>query len=113
MLQVSPVTTHRVAMNSANMVVSSHHSAGETFQNNAESSRCDVKAAGLEPDSIRVRHPETLIFQVDVSNEVFATSSIRIEAISETVESSDRHMSPFLVSPMIQASVSARNDFST
>src|SRR5207302_9943988 len=91
MLQVSPVTTHRIAMNGTNMVVSSDHRAGKAFQNDAESSRCDVKGAGLEPDTIRIRNPEMLIFQVDVSNEVFAAPSIRIEAVGETVEGSDRH----------------------
>jgi hypothetical protein len=49
-------------MNGANMVVSSHHRAGEAFQNDAEPSRCDVKGAGLEPDTICIRHPETVIF---------------------------------------------------
>src|SRR5205807_10275114 len=91
MLQVPPVTTHRIAMNGANMVVSSHHRAGKAFQNDAESSRCDVKRAGLEPDTIRVRHPKTVIVQVDVGNEVFAVPSIRIEAVGEIVEDSDRH----------------------
>src|SRR5437867_3539526 len=100
MLQVSPVTTHGIDMDGANMIVSSHHGAGETFQNDAESSRCDIKAAGLEPDAIRVRNPETIIFQVDVSNEMFAAPSIRIEAVGETVEGSDRHMSPFSGSTM-------------
>src|SRR5438552_5567791 len=97
MLQVSPVTTHRIAMNGTNMIVSSHHRAGEAFQNDAESPRCDVEGAGLEPDTIRVRNPETLIFQVDVGNEVFAAPSIRIEAVGKTVEGSDRHKSPFIV----------------
>src|SRR6266702_3560421 len=95
MLQVSPVTTHRKAMNGANMVVSSHHRAGKTFQNDAESSRCDVKGAGLEPDTIRVRNPETVIFQVDVGSEVFAAPSIRIEAVGEIAEGSDRHVSSY------------------
>src|SRR5438309_2156252 len=104
MLQVSPVTPHRVAMNGANVVMSSHHSAGETFQNDAESSRCDVKGAGLEPDTIRVRHPETLVFQVDVSNEVFATSSIRIEAVGKIAERSDRHMFSCCVSASVVTS---------
>src|SRR5437870_3394972 len=31
MLEISPVTTHRIAMNGANVVVSSHHGAGEAF----------------------------------------------------------------------------------
>ena len=105
MLKVAPVTTHRVAMNGANVVVGSHHRAGETFQNDAESSRCDIKATRLEPDTVRLRNPETIIFQVSVSNEVFAAPSIRLETIGETVEGSDRHMSLFFVSlgdyPMI------------
>src|SRR6266700_1951813 len=83
-------------MNGANMVVRSHHRAGEAFQNDAESSRCNIKTARLKPDTIRVRHPETLIFQVGVSNEVFAAPSIRLDAIGETVEGSDRHMFSFL-----------------
>src|SRR5205809_1924752 len=91
MLKVSPITTHRIAMNGANMVVISHHRTGETFQDHAESSRCDVKGAGLEPDTIRVRNPEAVIFQVDVRNEVFAAPSIRIEAVGEIAEGSDRH----------------------
>src|SRR5882724_8427299 len=89
--QVAPVTPHRIAMNSANMVVSSHHRAGKTFQNDGESSRCDVEAAGLEPDTIRVRNPETVVVQAGVSDEVFAAPSIRIEAVGEIAEGSDRH----------------------
>src|SRR5438309_7950616 len=92
-LQVSPVTTYRVAMNGANVVVSSHHRAGETFQNDAESSFRDVEGAGLKPDTIRVRNPETVIVEVGVSNEMFAVPPIRLQAIGETVESSDRHVS--------------------
>src|SRR4029077_18665576 len=95
MLQVSPMTTHRIAMNGANVVVTSHHRAGEAFQNDAESSRCDVKATGLEPDTIRVRNPEKVIFQSDSGNEVFAAPSIRIEAVGKTVEGGDWHVSPF------------------
>src|SRR5438874_6099715 len=98
MLKVSPMTTHRIAMNGANMVVSSHHRAGKAFQHDAESSRCDVEGAWLEPDTIRVRNPETVVFQVDVGNEVFAAPSIRIEAVGEIAEGCDRHMSPYCVS---------------
>src|SRR5438045_229470 len=101
MLEVSPVTAHRIAMNGANVVVSSHHRTGEPFQNDAESSRCDVKGAWLKPDTIRVRHPETLIFQVEVGNEVFAAPSIRIDAVGETVEGGDRHIFPFFVSQFL------------
>src|SRR5438552_10835152 len=96
MLKVSPVTAHRIAMNGANVVVSSHHRAGKTFQNDAESSRCDVEAAGLEPDTICIRNPETVIIQVGVSDEVFPAPSIRIETVGEIAEGDDRHMSPFV-----------------
>src|SRR5207253_10365226 len=96
-LQVSPMTAHRIPMNGANVIVSSNHGAGEAFENDAESSRCDVEGAGLEPDTIRIRYPETVIFQVDVGNEVFAAPSIRLESVGKTVEGSDRHKSPFIV----------------
>src|SRR5258708_202444 len=91
MLQISPMTAHRIAMNGANVVMSSHHRTGETFQNNAESSRCDVKAAGLEPNTVRIRNPETVFFYISVGNKVFATSPIRIEAVGEIAEGSDRY----------------------
>src|SRR4029450_12225587 len=98
-LKVSPVTTHRITMNGADVVVSSHHGAGKTFQNDAKSSRCDVEAAGLEPDTIRIRHPETVIFQIDVGNEMFPTPSIRIEAGGEITASSERHTRSFAPQP--------------
>jgi hypothetical protein len=49
--------------------------------------------AGLEPDTIGIRHPVTLIRYVNGGNEVLAASATRIEAVSKTVESSDRHRS--------------------
>src|SRR6266478_6711361 len=96
MLKVSPVTAHRIAMNGANVVVSAQLGAGETFQNDAESSRRDVKAARLDPYTFRIRNPETVIFQISVSNEVFAAPSTRLEAVGETVQGGDRHMSFFV-----------------
>src|SRR5437762_6255894 len=93
MFQVSPVTTHRIAMHGANVVMGSHHGPRQTFQNDAESTRCNVEAAGLEPDTIRVRNPKTVIVEVDVSDEVFAAPSIRLQAIGEIAEGSDRHVS--------------------
>ena len=89
-LQVPPVTAHRITTHGANVVVSAQHGAGETLQNDAESPGRDVEVAGLEPDTIGIRNPATTVFQVDVGNEVFAASSIRIEAVSETVEGSDQ-----------------------
>jgi hypothetical protein len=52
--------------------------AGEALQNDAEPSGGDVERAGLEPDAIGIENPPTAIFQVDVGNEVFVASSIRI-----------------------------------
>jgi hypothetical protein len=48
--------------------------------------------ARLEPNTIGIRHPATTVLQVDVGDEVFAASSIRSEAVGETVEGSDRQM---------------------
>src|SRR4030095_10871233 len=98
MLRISPVTAHRITMNSPNVVVSSHHRAWETFQNHAESARCDVEAAGLEPDAVRVRDPETVIFQVGVGNEMFAVPLIWVEGVGVTVECGNRHRSVLLLS---------------
>ena len=94
-------------MNRANVVVGSYDRAGETFQNDAESPRCDIKAARLEPDTIRVGHPETLILQVDVCDEVFAASSTRLEAVGETAKGIDWHMSRLV--GQIEMSISVRN----
>src|SRR5438270_9931554 len=109
MLQVSPVPTHGIATNGANVVVSAQLGAGKTFQNDAESSRRDVKAARLEPDAFRIRNPETIVLQVDVSNEVFAAPLICIEAVGEAAEGSDRHMSFFCLSAF--AVTSSRADY--
>ena len=68
---------HCIAMNCTDVIMSPQHGARKTFQNYAESTGRNIKAAGLKPDTIRVRHPKTVIFQVKVSNEVFAASSIR------------------------------------
>src|SRR5207245_2611173 len=92
-LEVPPMATHRITTHSANVVVSAQHGPGQTFQNNAKSAGRDVEMAGLEPDPIGIRHPATLVRYVDARNEVLAASATRIEAISKTVESSDRHKS--------------------
>ena len=69
MLQVSPMTAHRVAVNGADVVMSSHHRARQTLQDNAESARCDVEAAGLETDTIRVRNPESVVNFVRIKSD--------------------------------------------
>ena len=83
------MTTHCIPMYGANMVMSSHHRAGKTFQNDAESSRRDVKATGLKPDTIRIRNPECVVLQVGIGDEVFAAPSIWIETVGEIAESSN------------------------
>src|SRR5689334_14759015 len=108
MLQVPPVTAHRVATNSAHVVVRAELGAGESLQNDAESSRRDVEAARLEPDAFRIRNPEAVVLHVDVGNEVFATPSIRIEAVGETAEGGDRHGLLAFCKSTIEASVFAR-----
>jgi hypothetical protein len=91
-LQVPPLTTHRVTTHGANVVVSAQHGAGEALQNSAEPPGRDVEVTGLEPDAISIRNPVRAIFQVDISNEVFTASLIRVEAVGKTVEGSDRQM---------------------
>jgi hypothetical protein len=76
------------------MVVSAEHGAREPLQNNAESSGCDIEVAGLNPNTIGIRNPARSVFEINVSNEVFAASLLRIEAVGETIEGSDRHMRP-------------------
>jgi hypothetical protein len=79
-------------MYSANVVMGPQHRTGETLQNYAESTGRDIKAAGLKPDTVRIRNPEAVIIKVGVGDKVFTAPSIRIEAVCETVESSDRHL---------------------
>src|SRR5579862_7137317 len=91
MLQVSPMAAHCVAMNGAHVVVSSDPPAGQPFQNYAESARCNVEATGLKPDTVSIRHPETILDQVGVGDEMFAAPSSRVEAVGEAAECIDRH----------------------
>jgi len=73
------------------VVVSAQRGAGQTLQNNAESAGCAVEMAGLEPNTIGIRHPAPVVRYVDIGNEVLAASLVRVEAVGKTVESSDRH----------------------
>jgi hypothetical protein len=47
--------------------------------------------AGLEPDTVGIWHPSTVVCRIDMGNEVLAASALRIESIGEAVESDDRH----------------------
>src|SRR6185437_16691039 len=90
-LEVSPVSTHRIATHSAHVVMSAQRGTGKTLQNNAESPGRAVEMARLKPDTIGIRYPATIVCYIDVGNEVLAASANWIEAVGEAVESSDRH----------------------
>ena len=49
--------------------------------------------AGLEPDAIGIRHPATLVRDVDIGDEMLALSLVRLEAIGKAVESGNGNMS--------------------
>ena len=52
------------------MVVSAQPGTWETFQDDAESPRRDIEVAGLKPDTIRIRNPTTVVFHIDVGDEM-------------------------------------------
>src|SRR5512138_2698364 len=91
MLQVSPVAAHCVAVNGADVVVSSDPATGQAFQHYAESTRRNVETAGLKPHTIRVGDPQTVVVQVGVGDEMFAAPSTRVDAVAEAAECIDRH----------------------
>lgn len=74
------------------MIVNAELGAGESLQNDTEPSGCDVKAARLQPDALRIRNPEAVIVHVDVRDKVVALPSIWIKPISATVERGGRHL---------------------
>src|SRR6476660_10214513 len=80
-LEVSPVSTHRITTHSAHVVMSAQRGTWKTLQNNAESAGRAVEMARLKPDTIRIGYPATIIRCVDGSNEVLPASTRRIEAI--------------------------------
>jgi hypothetical protein len=80
-LQVAPVTSYRIATNSADVVVRAQHGAREGLQNDAESAGREVEVAGLDPDADGIRNPMTSILEIDVGNEVLAASLRRIEPV--------------------------------
>jgi hypothetical protein len=91
MLQVSPPTAHGVAMYAPNVVMRSDHRARQTFQYQTESTRGDIKTAWLEPDTIRVWNPKSVVIQVRICDEMLAASLIRFETVGKTAESGNRH----------------------
>src|SRR5262252_2079026 len=108
MFEVSPVATHRVTMNGADMIMSSHHGPGQPFQYGTESSGRHVEPAWLEPDPLRVWHPPKVICQIRICNEVLTTSSVRLQAVGDAGEGDDRHMSSLLSRSKLSLNVPAR-----
>ncbi len=88
------MTTYRITTHRADVVVSAQHGAGETLQNNTESPGCDVEVAGLKPDTIGIWNPATVVFHVDIGDEMFAASLIRIEAVGKAAEGGGRQWVP-------------------
>ena len=70
-LKIPPVTTHPVAMYRADVIVSAQLGAGEPLQDHAESPGRDIEVARLKPDAIGIRNPATIVFQIDVGDEMF------------------------------------------
>src|SRR5262245_49137611 len=95
MLQVPPVTAHRVPVNRADVVMDAELGTRKTLQKNAEPSGRDVEAAGLEPDPIGVWNPSALVFDVDIRYEMSTVPLIRIQTVGETFEGCDRHVPSF------------------
>lgn len=80
----------------ADVIVSTEHGTGETIRNNTKAPGGDIEVAGLDPDTLGIRNPARAFFEIGVGNEVFAASSIRIQAIGEAVESGDRQRHPLI-----------------
>src|SRR5260370_22091652 len=88
------MTPKGVPVNGADVVVSPYPGTGESFENDAESSRRNVKVARLEPNAVHVRNPQLVVFQVGVGNEMVAASLGAVEAVGETRKGSNWHVSP-------------------
>jgi len=52
----------------------------------------------LEPNTFGVWHPETIVVQIGVSDEVFATAQTWIQTVGLTIEGGNRHSSLFSLS---------------
>jgi len=85
------VTSEGIAAHDPDVVVNTELGAGQSLQNDGESTRRNVEAARLEPDTIRIWNPSPLVLDVDVRSEMLATSLIRIEAVGDAAECCDRH----------------------
>src|SRR5262245_27878063 len=92
MLKVSPMATHCVAMNGAYMVMSSDSCPRQPFQYETESAQRYGEPAWLQPDPVRVGHTTTVIFQIQIRDDMLTASSVRVEAIRNTVEGDDLHL---------------------
>src|SRR5687768_10418955 len=86
------MATHCVTTNGTHVVMTAEFRARQAFQDHSESAGRDIKAAWLEPNALCIRHPKTVIIEVDVGYEMSSASLFRFKAVRETVECSDGHM---------------------
>src|SRR3954452_3724329 len=93
MFQVSPAAAQREPADSADMIMHSELRAGQPLQKNAEPSRCNIEAAGLDPHSICVGNPRSAILDICVDDEVVAVPSAWLDAVCDAAESGDWHCS--------------------
>src|SRR5688572_32834125 len=90
------MTAQRIPTDDAHVVMNAELGAGQSFQNYAESSGCDVEAARLDPNPLCIRDPRPAIIQLGVDDKVTAVPCTRVQPVCHVVESSDRHLCPLL-----------------
>ena len=82
----------------SDVVVNTELGSRHSLQNDAKSTRRDIEAARLKPDTIRIWNPAPLVSDVDVRSEMLATPSVGIESVGDAAESCDWHCIPLEVS---------------
>src|SRR5690348_8630944 len=94
MLEVPPVPAQRVPAHGSDMVMNAKLRPGQSLQEDAEASRRDVEAAGLDPNTVRIGYPSAIVIDVRVDDEVIAVTATWVETVGYTAESGDRHFYP-------------------
>jgi hypothetical protein len=75
----------------SDVIVNTELGSRHSLQNDAESTRRDIEAARLKPDTIRIWNPAPLVSDVDVRSEMLATPSVGIEPVGDAAECCDWH----------------------
>src|SRR5690348_6982051 len=94
MLQISPAAPQGEPADSADVIMNSELRAGQALQEDAETSGRNIEAAGLDPHSIGVGNPRSLILDLRVDDKVIAVPPARLDAVGDAAESCDRHNWP-------------------